>query len=314
MKKEQTQLENLTNSRAFRTFLPFLLLAYIIWALSNLAETHIDTVSVWVDYKNFPQDKQLISKPKKALNVEVETSGFNILKAQLFKKNIVIDQNKAIFTTDTSSFISTKQYLTTLQDKYNSSIKVLRISPDTLRFDYKQLFTKTIPIKLKTAISYKKGYNTIGKIKFYPKSLEIFGTKEALKNLDTISTTLLKINDLSNNINQKIALVKQKNIKYSLDSITIKANIDQMLIDTIKVSYQLKNTSTKELITFPKKVIIRYKSPVKGSKSIKNTDFKVICDFKANKDNQLIPKLIKKPKNAEIIAIEPQTIQYLIKK
>jgi hypothetical protein len=313
MKKEPSQIASLTSSRAFKTFIPFLFLSYIIWSLNDFAERKVDTIPVVISYKNSPQNKLLSSIPKKYLQVEVESSGFNILRSKLLKKELLINLKQATFNSDTSSYIQTKQFLTSVQNKLPNTMKVLRISPDTLTFKYKILIKKEVPILLKSVLNFQKGFSNTDSIYLKTNKIIIFGNKKQLDKIKFIETELITLDNVKNNIFKKVALVQKDNIKYAKDSVQLIATVDQMIAGEISLFFQLKNVKKQQISTFPKKITVAYKAPLEVYKNIKPSDFSIICDFKERKNGSLIPKIIKKPNQLKITAIKPKTIQYIIK-
>jgi hypothetical protein len=313
MKKEPSQIASLTSSRAFKTFLPFLFLSYIIWSLNDFAERKVDTIPVVISYKNSPQNKLLTSIPKKYLQVEVESSGFNILRNKLLKKELQVNLSQAIFNSDTSSYVQTKQFLTRIQNKLPNTMKVLRISPDTLNFKYKTLVQKNVPIQLKAVLNFQKGFSNTDSIYLKPNRVTIFGTKNQLGKIKFIETELIVLDNVKNNIFKKVALAQKDSVKYAKDSVQVIATVDQMIAGEISLPFKLINTKKQEIRTFPKKITIAYKAPLEVYKNIKPSDFSIICDLKKRENGSLIPEIIKKPNQLKITAIKPNTIQYIIK-
>jgi len=313
MKKEPSQIASLTSSRAFKTFMPFLFLSYIIWSLNDFAERKVDTISVIISYENSPQNKLLTSIPEKYLQVEVESSGFNILRNKLLKKELHLDLRQAIFNSDTSSYIQTKQFLTRIQNKLPNTMKVLRISPDTLTFKYKTLIQKEVSIQLKSILNFQKGFSNTDSIYLKPNRITIFGTKNQLDKIKFIETELMVLDNVKSSIFKKVALIQKDSVKYAKDSVQLIATVDQMIAGKISLSFQLKNKREQEISTFPKKITIVYKAPLEVYKNIKPSDFNIICDLKKSKNGSLIPEVITKPNQLKITAIKPKTIQYIIK-
>ena len=313
MKKEPSQIASLTSSRAFKTFMPFLFLSYIIWSLNDFAERKVDTIPVIISYENSPQNKLLTSIPKKYLQVEVESSGFNILRNQLLKKELHLNLKQAIFNSDTSSYIQTKQFLTRIQNKLPNTMKVLRISPDTLTFKYKTLIQKEVSIQLKSALNFQKGFSNTDSIYLKPSRITIFGTKNQLDKIKFIETELMVLDNVKSSIFKKVALIQKDSVKYAKDSVQLIATVDQMIAGEISLSFQLKNKGEQEISTFPKKITIAYKAPLEVYKNIKPSNFNIICDLKKSENGSLIPEIITKPNQLKITAIKPQTIQYIIK-
>lgn len=313
MKTQENKITALTKSRAFRTFLPFLLLSYLIWSLNNLAATQVDAVPVTINYSNKPLDKKEAQQFTSKLEVMLETSGFNILKSKVFKHQIAIDLNKEIFNTDTTAFIKTESLINGLQNNFPTDTKVLSIKPDTLYFHYKKLIAKKLPIKLNSKIKYAKGYSNTTPLIVKPDSIIVYGSVADLNDIKVINTLEYQRKAVKNNIATNIALERIKGLKYQKDTVSLQALVDQYIVGTIELPFRITNSKKKYIITFPKKIKLKYKVPLKIFKGLSPADFDIVCDFKKQSNKALKPRVIKKPKQLIVMAIEPKTIQFLIK-
>ena len=311
MKKEQSQIAIFTSSRAFRTFLPFLFLSYIIWSLNALAENQTDSIPIKIKYLNSPKNKLLIDKPNTLLYVEVTASGFNIMRHKILKKEVLIDLNQVHTKSDSIDYIQSSQFLSEIQQKLPNVMQAIRINPDTLFFKYKQLIAKEVPIHLKRKLSFQKGFGIIDSIILKPSTIKIYGTKNELAKINYVATNLLELQQINKNIYTKISLKQKENIRYEKDSITVLSFVDQMIEGKISLDFQLKNKESKDITFFPKKITLSYKAPLEVYKNLKPSDFKVVCDLSKAKNGGLTPELIKKPKQLKITSIKPETIQYI---
>ncbi len=313
MENQKNKIKAFTTSRAFRTFVPFLLLSYLIWSLTNLASMQVDAVPVAVNYSNKPLAKKEAKVFPEKLEVMLETSGFNILKSKIFKEKITIDLDKEKFSSDTTAYITTASLINGLQDNFDTDTKVLSIKPDTLYYYYKKLISKKLPIKLNTNIKYATGYSNTKALLTKPDSIIVYGSASDLKNIKVINTVIFQKNDAKNTIKTNIALEKTKGLKYQKDSVLIEVIVDQYIIGTIDLPFRIKNSNAKKLITFPKTITLKYKVPLKVYKGLHESDFDIVCDYNKKENNVLKPKIIKKPKQLIIISEEPEEIQFLIK-
>ena len=293
------------------------MISTILWMISKLSEEYIHTVKVTTEYTNLTNDKIMRNKPLTELDVLFEISGFNLLKHNFFKNKLIIDLSK-INKSGSKYFYVTNSNLSSLQSQFSYDKKILKITPDTLFFDFGKLTSKEITVNPKIKINYEAGHSLMGELDIKPEKITINGTDEQILNIKSINTKPLELDNVSKDFTIKLSLDIPKEyskIHFSNKEILINGIVEKYTEATIKVPFKLINVpSNINISTIIDKVNLTYKVSLNNFDKISDNDFKIVCDYKHNNSTFLVPRIIEKPNLVSNVKISPKKIKFLIKK
>ncbi len=297
-------------------FLICLAISGFLWISHALNLYYNYSLNIPVKFINLPHNKLLVSNLPASLRFDIKTSGlkllFVLLKKPFSELTINFNDLKGNNKQNTYSISSSNVNLESIT-KFKLTIE--RISPDTLFFTSKKGISKNVAIKPVLFITADKGI-AVSKPLITPAFITITGDSASIKNIDSISTAPLYLNQMNKNYNGKLALVSPSESVYlNLNEVSISIQADKLLEKEIELPVEILNKPEgKNIKVFPAKVKVRFSTAFNDLNDVEPNNFKAMINFSKIKKgyNKLPVELSIVPTQALIISIEPTEVEYLI--
>ncbi|WP_248723404.1 YbbR-like domain-containing protein [Seonamhaeicola sp. ML3] len=316
IKKLKSKISASIKNKTVNVFLLFLLFSFIILIFSKLSKNYTNTITFEIEKVNIPEE-EVILNDSFYLDIDLKTHGFRWFQYYIDKPKIKIDFSKDVTKTG-GVYLWNKSIAYLNNTQFDKQVQLLNLTPDTLSFRYDVNQVKKVPIRLNANIKYSAGYNSSTPVVIEPDSIVIIGPHVMVKEINAIDTEEVLIEELRNDLNQNIKLSLPKNkgdLKFSDTEVNLKATVEKFTEGTLKIPVRVINVPEDINIKyFPREVSVSYYVSLKNFKSVKENDFKLICDYSKVIENQafLIPELVKFPKTVKNERINQQRIEFII--
>lgn len=302
------------NGKAFFTFL---FCSAFFWVLVQFSKDYTQIVSLPVEFENYPKDKT-IDKKGDEIELRAHQSGFQFAWFKLFRPTIQIDLSELPDDNEEHLTYNLIKNHNRLEQQIPLNINDVEFLDDEIIIPYKKRLTKTVPIVSEVKIKYASGYASEKGIEIVPDSIMVSGSEELLDSITEVKTKSKELKRVKKSVNGKIQL-KSPHAKATLfeDEVDFLLNVEKFTENKVNVPLEIINAPPNKKITlYPPSVDIKFKVSLNRFKQIKESDFKVICDYQQLSDEQdfFIPKIEEQPKNIRGVTIFPQKVEYLIKK
>lgn len=317
-KKLNDKLIKSVKSKRINVFLLFLVISFGILMLTKLSKTYTNTIAFNIEKQNIPETDIILDDSLPILNITLKTQGFNFLKYYFDKPKIKLDFSSKINRTDSMYIWNNQTAFSDIILQFDSDIEVLNVNPDTLRFIYDENKIKKVPVKLNSNIQFKLGFDMLESFNLKPDSIKIIGPKSVLTDIDVVETRNLDLSDVASNFSERIKIKNindSDNVKISPNEVLVSGKVDKFTEGKLKIPVEIINIpDSVQIKFFPKTATLTYYTSLLHFKSIKNEDFKVICDFKTIDNNQtyLIPELVEQPLHIKNVRLNPNKIEFII--
>lgn len=287
-----------------------------LWISHTLNQLYSYSLIVPVKFVNLPNNKLLVNSLPENLRFDIKTSGLKLLFVLLNKpfKELTIDFNTLKGDNKLHSY-SIGASNVALESVIKFNVTVQKISPDTLFFTSKKGISKNVAVKPVLFINPDKGI-TISKPIINPAFITITGDSASLRNIDSISTTPLYLNQLNKNYIGKLALVRPSESVYlNINEVSVSIQSDKLLEKELLIPVEIINRPAgKNIKLFPAKVKVKFTLALNDFEDISEESFKAVIDISKTKKeiNKLPVELSILPTQAHIISIEPSEVEYLI--
>jgi YbbR domain-containing protein len=288
-----------------------------------LSKDYTSKLSFPVNYINTPTDKVIANKLPDKVEVEVKCTGFNLLwfKISSFSEVVNIDMNDSrSLATPNHFYLLNNLRIEMLKDQFKDRMEIVRVIPDTLFLNYNRKITKHVPVKSNLRIKFKGQYQLKDNVKINPASIDISGAEDIVNKINCVETEPKELKNISNSGTVKVGIIK-----------TLQLNLLELSQSTVDVSYQaMKYTEGTieipvEIInlpigyylkTFPSKVTIKYSVTTDNYEKINAAQFSAIADYKEVEkgDNKLKVQLVKSPATISSVRLNPEKVEYIIRK
>jgi YbbR domain-containing protein len=300
---------------AFITCLVFAIFAWLITALSN---PYKFTIKQTVNFINAPQKRAFHSLQSDTVNTIVQGTGWQQIFSKYYDDKKII--NVDLHTLDTKNFVVLSAQLKQINAKKDARHEIIAINPDTLFFDFSSRTIKKVPVELVTAIKYQKQFAQSDKVSIRPQYVVLSGPAEVLDKIKSWKTDSIILNNVNEDFNARVNLqgVKEGNLNVLPKSVVVNIPVDEYTEKTIEVPVKLVNNHNYyEIKVFPQKVRVTFTTSLTNYSDLNEDDFEAVADLELWRHNgySVLPvKITRMPSYSKVVKIEPQNIDFIIKK
>lgn len=315
---------NFKNNQA-AIFIVCLLIAIFFWTITALNKPYITTVSVPVTYKNIPLSVQIENPLPSKISVSIEGKGFDLMSDDFVSKNnnLTIDFNSAEFRNlrlSTRNAVSTESLLKHNLSLNDPSYKIVKILPDSIVLNYTRKFTVKVPVKLNAELNFKKQFfNSLPPL-MKPDSIELSGPEILIKKITALETQKVIFNNIHADLFFSASLLNPSfdKIILSENKVWVLVPVDEFTEGKVTAVINKIYYHNKPVTLIPDKISITWQSSLKNFASVSPADFEAAIDQPVasidKNENKLRVTIVKFPKSARIISVQPEWIDYLIEK
>ena len=304
-----------------KSFFGFLIASFLFWLLANLSKEYITTINYYVDYKKLAQNKIFEEEPVQEIPIRVKATGFKLLSANFSKRTIDLLVDKLKTKSNGMNYFLPNQQAGLIQKQLYSGLRLDRVLTDTIDLHLGILATKKVPVIANNQINFELGYDFATPIHTIPDSITVSGPDAQLSVIKSVDTKSIVFENLSEsqiiNIGLEVPSDNEK-VKISHNVVEVVIDVDKFTEGSFYIPFEIENLPFGTKInTFPKNVKLTYKVGLNNFNKITPESFKVICDYRASKENDLsylIPKIEMKPSLVKSARISPNKIDFLIQK
>lgn len=303
-------------------FLFCVLISTFFWFLSHLSKEYNAKLKVPVEYSGFPKNKVVSNNLPAEIELQVKATGFTLLMYRFRDKLDPVRVDGSYiqkYKKDDLFYFSTNSRTETWADELGERMKILKVSPDTLFFNFSSRSTRTVPVKANVSVKFEKEFNLKSNIVTVPSSVKISGAKDVIDKIKYVETEKLELKGVDKPVSRqlKIIIKQSKHIDLSHKTVTVNIPVSKFTEGRTDVPVQVINLPEGASIkTFPDKAEVKYRVPLEDFDKINPSAFKVIADYsKAKSENNYLKiELEAFPKNVQLPKLSPSKVEYIIRK
>jgi len=295
-------------------FISFLF-AVLLWLYINLSLTYTINKVVRLDFK-VNKNQAIASELPDSVELVLRGKGWDLFLLYL--------KGKSDFSIDLTSYRKDTKLnlLQNLQDngELPSSVSILNVSPQFVDLVFDNINSRKVPVKNNVRVVPKDGYIIIGSPLIQPDSVKITGALSVINKIRTLGTESLNIENVSSDFSKEVKVIdtSNRNIKIEPDKVTISFKIElaaEKSFDNISVNVQ-NVPADREVLLVPPKIKVYVRGGVGTLAKVLIESISANIDYKTIEDDKLgyvIPE-IKLPSNITLVKLEPEKLQYIIKR
>ena len=291
--------------------------------MMTLSKQYTISINFPVQYINFPIDKVIANHLPENIDIEIESNGFNLLWYKLKHKNetISIDIKDANpLAIKNHYYLLSNSRIDKLTSQFNNDIKIVKVYPDSVFLNFNKKITKRVAVKAKVNITFQNQYQQKDSLILTPAFIDISGAADVVDKINEVETIPLNLKNVTNSVSQKLTINKTAALKFvELSQPTVQAiiNVTKYTEASIELPVEVDNLPLGfGLKTFPDKISVKYNVAFDKYEKINATQFRAVVDFKKIEtgSNKLKVLLVKYPPDIKAIKINPEKVEYIIKK
>jgi YbbR domain-containing protein len=304
--------------RRLSAFVTCLVFAVFAWLFTTLSNPYKYTIKQVISFRNAPQKRAFHPLQSDTVNATVQGTGWQMLFSRFNEDKKVISVD--LHTLDTYNYVVLSAQLKQINAKKDVDHEIISITPDTLFFDFSNRSVKKVPVQLVTAITYQKQFAQSGNVTIQPRFVTLSGPAEVLAKITEWKTDSIKIKDANEDVNARVNLqgVKEGNLNVLPKSVIVNIPVDEYTEKTIEIPVKLiNNHNYYEVKVFPQKVRVTFTTSLTNYADMNEDDFEAVADLELWRHNSysVLPvKITRIPSYSRVVKIEPQNIDFIVKK
>ena len=200
------------------------------------------------------------------------------------------------------------------------NIRVFETYPDTVLVHLDRKITKTVPITPILSIDYRTGFDIVGKVDVSPETISISGARSLLRSIKDWKTVPIVLKDVNAPADVKVELADTLQLEITKPQITALVHFDVQPIAEKKV-YDIpvdiiQAPESRNILLIPPKITIIIRSGVNAISSLTQQDFHASIDYTSIllDTSGTVQPIITGPENVKIVQLDPERIQYVVRK
>lgn len=289
------------------------LLSILFWLSIALTQHYIYTIQANIIIKDLPKNYSLSYDFPREVFFQVKGTGWNLLKEFIKEKEsfvISVHQRIGKKKIDLRDYINTNSWL-------SSNFQVIEITPSQIEFEIEKSVTKIVRVYPNLKFEFADGYGLTSEIIINPKFVKVKGVPAAINKIDSVSTVFSVITDIKDNFDSQFQIEEIPGVELSTNQCNIKFEVQKIVDKNFsEIPVQVINLPTNnELILYPNKISVVVRGGINKLGKLTNDSIKAVIDFNSvDKENSFITPKIYLPNFTSLISIEPNQLEYVIKK
>ena len=306
--------------RKVKVFLLFLLFSTVAWLIDNLSESFVSNTTFALEYVNTPEEFLLTNKPKSSIDVRLKAIGFQFVGFEIRKRKVQIDLSK-VNVKNGRYYILPKVYRKQIENQLPKSMALLEMDNDTLFVDLIGLIAKKVPVIPRTTIDLAKNYMLEGPITISPPTVTIRGPKSEVDSIDSIRTSLMDLESITDDFAQEHSLVLNRALTKSSvtpSKVIISGKVLRFSEKVVSVPIVMLNVPDNiKVRMFPDEVQVLCQGTIASLKSLDTSDFNIVADFGQVEEatsNRLPIRIDNVPKNLRNASLLTKEVEFILRR
>ncbi|WCT14119.1 YbbR-like domain-containing protein [Mucilaginibacter jinjuensis] len=304
--------------RRLTAFITCLVLAAAAWMLTTLNRNYSYKVKRLLVYNNMPQRRAFRALQSDTVDAIVEGSGWEMVfsKFKPVDKRVNID----LHSLESKSFIALNDQLEHINERKEPEQKIISFDPDTLYFDFTNRSTKKVPVKLLSNIVYQPQFANSGNIVISPAYVTLSGPSNVIDKITSWNTDSLNLQDVDETVSTRVDLksVHEANLTVYPKTVQVRIPVDEYTEKTLDIPVKLiGNVHYYDVKVFPQKVKVTFTTSLTKYHELDEDFFDATADLSlwSDRNYSILPVALKRiPPYCKIVKIEPQNVDFIVKK
>jgi hypothetical protein len=313
----KSKIVNFLSQANWKAFLFFTSFTFLLWLILQFTKTHKVEYEIRIEFIDVPV-REVLSVKEVKLSSTMQQSGFYLFKKQFTDSKVSLPLSRLI-KKDSSYVFQSSLFNSEIADQLMLASDEFMITNAEIEIPFQTKASKKVPLLTNFKINYAKSFTSYEGIQISQDSIKIAGPSDEIATISAIETEEVILKDLIKDKSGKVSLKKSYSdaVILAFDEVEFTVEVEKFTEQSFSLPIQLKNAPEDyEVVLLPDRVMVKFQSSLEDMENINEDDFLIEGDFNSalNEASLLIPKLVKKPNKAIRIQLEPNRIEYILRK
>ena len=247
--------------REWLLFATSLVLAVLIWFLSNLSRSYSGVLGVPVVAECNIQGYSNVSSNAAMLSARCRAEGFRLLRESTRRSRnpvqVNFDRADLRHAAGERFFVTGNVMNNYLRQIFGDKVDVEDIITDTLYFLFSPQYNKRVPVNFAGDFSYRSQYMASGPLRITPDSVTVYGDKARLDLVDHVSTAQVFLDDVHDVQHGVLRLRRIKGVRLSDESVSYELPVSRYVEMRSELPVSVQNVpGGRHLDVFPSRATV----------------------------------------------------------
>ena len=247
--------------REWLLFATSLVLAVLIWFLSNLSRSYSGVLGVPVVAECNIQGYSNVSSNAAMLSARCRAEGFRLLResTRRSRKPVQVNFDRADLRHAAGErfFVTGNVMNNYLRQIFGDKVDVEDIITDTLYFLFSPQYNKRVPVNFAGDFSYRSQYMASGPLRITPDSVTVYGDKARLDLVDHVSTAQVFLDDVHDVQHGVLRLRRIKGVRLSDESVSYELPVSRYVEMRSELPVSVRNVpGGRHMDVFPSRATV----------------------------------------------------------
>lgn len=295
-------------------FLPFLLIAFVIWIQQSLQSKVTRPLYIPIGSDSVSVSMGLHGRIPEYIVVQVRDKGWEHIRYSLEKFDTI--QIRLINEKQGLNYVGLlhRELNDAIVSQLSSSATIIQTSVSEIKVPVYQRVSKRLAVEYGGKTLTPNGF-TIGELRFLPDSVTIYGEAQLLNNLTSIKTVALPDSVISKNIKQEIDLDLGRGLYCDIRKVQLSVKLEELTQQSFVLPIEIVNAPEGYQVTsLPGSATLLVTFPRKYFNDLTEDKLKLTADYnKRNNDTgEIAVRLSTSPTWVVSARLSPDIVQYII--
>lgn len=302
------------HSRDALVYMLFVVLASLIWVANAMSTRRTVHINIPIHYINIPDDYILTVTPAQRASVTIEDEGADLFRNRHRDYALVFDLAPLISGESGEFTISLDEIRQAIERQLAGDATLQAFSPEHLSGHYIREQSRVVPIRYEGQIKVASQYQLCGEVELRPREVQLFGSAEALSEVQEVSTILTDLEGVQDTFITRLPLLIPEGVRAIPDSVTICVPTEQFTEKTLSIAIRTPDLSASQQTVhlFPQQVQVTFRVGLAWFNSIDESCFDAFIELPKHPAKHLPVNLRFDNPHIRHIRLKPAEVEYLI--
>lgn len=300
-------------------FLASLLVASVVWLITNLSRPYSGLISVPVIAESNIDGHSDRSANAATAVARCHASGFVLLRNRMDRKRqpvrVRFDRQDLRSAGGDEFYLAGPAINGYAADIFGDGTLVDAFVSDTLRFLFPSQTHKKVPVELVHEVQYRPQYMSSAPLRIEPDSVTVYGESARIESIDRVSTSTLYLYDVHENMHGLLKLGRAKGVRLSDTEVSYTLTVSRYVELQASVPVEVWNVPAgKHLQVFPSGADVTFRCIFPVSKDPTDA-FRLYIDYKdfaGSLTGRCIPHTLKLPSGVIDYRVTPEVFDCIL--
>ena len=309
---------NKTQRRKLSIFVKCIVFSFIAWTLFAVSNKYVYSVRSGLQYVNIPDNRAFHPLQSDTVNVRIEAAGWQLLFSKFRSVHPVLQVD--LSGLQSRNWVVLTNQLGFINRQFPENQQVISVAPDTLYFDFSKQTERKVPVRALYNLQFNKQYDIIDELRISPEYVTITGPLEDVVQIEQWETDTIRSAEVSSDVHTVIGLKQNQraNINVYPTSVAVDIPVGEVTEKILEIPIRVENASKfRSVRLLPDKIRLTVLVSLRDFMKVTPGAFEAVVnmdDWIAD-DVQSLPVIItQKPDFCKLVKIEPQNVDFFVRK